>query len=288
MTYALVSLPSFDADAGLQRYLQQVKSFPVLNADEEDTLARRWHEHGDLKAAHRLVTSHLRLVVKVAMGYRGYGLPLGDLIAEGTIGLMHGVKKFDPNKGFRLATYALWWIKASIQEFVLHQWSLVKVGTTAAQKKLFFNLRRLKARLAKSDSKSIDSFDAATIANQLQVPVTEVLEMDKRLLTGGDRSLNTPLTTNDDDTSEWGDTLADPTPSPELRLAEEDEQQKRVALLHQALATLNERERAIFTARRLAEPAETLDALAIRHSISRERVRQIEARAMEKVAKQLQ
>jgi RNA polymerase sigma-32 factor len=283
MTYALVSSSYFDADIGLQRYLQEVKNFPMLDPEEEDALARRWYDHGDLKAAHRLVTSHLRLVVKVAMSYRGYGLPLADLIAEGTVGLMHGVKKFDPNKGFRLATYALWWIKASIQEFVLHQWSLVKIGTTAAQKKLFFNLRRLKARLAKADNKSIDSVDAAAIAARLNVPVADVLEMDKRLLTGGDRSLNTPLTNNDDDTSEWGETLADPAPSPELRLAEDDERQKRTALLHQALMTLNDRERAIFTARRLSDPAETLDALAACHGISRERVRQIEARAMEKV-----
>jgi RNA polymerase sigma-32 factor len=281
-----VNLPMLADDSGLAAYLTAIRRFPVLTAEQENAHAHQWHTHRTMHAAHALVTSHLRLVAKVAFGYRGYGLPMADIIAEGNIGLMQAVKKFDPTKGFRLATYAVWWIKAHIQEHILHSWSLVKIGTTAAQKKLFFNLRKLRARIGLEHQESfLTAAQTSSIAQQLNVSQMEVREMEGRL-SGREHSLNTPLAGDTERT--WQDTLADERPGLEETLAEHDETTKRKALLHNALATLPPRERSILTARHLAEPSQTLEELAQRYGISRERVRQLESKAMSTVQQKMQ
>jgi RNA polymerase sigma-32 factor len=254
----------------------------MLSADEEFMLAKRWREHGDAEAAHRLVTSHLRLVAKIAMGYRGYGLPVSELIAEGNVGMMQAVKRFDPDRGFRLATYAMWWIRAAIQEYILHSWSLVKMGTTAAQKKLFFNLRKLKGQLQAIEEGDLSPENVKTIANRLKVPEEDVVSMNRRLA-GADHSLNAPLRADND--GEWLDWLVDESESQESMLAEKEELGNRRRLLTQAMATLNERERHILTERRLRDDPLTLEELSQEYGISRERVRQIEVRAFEKLQK---
>ena len=274
------TLPVFGAQDGLVRYLEEIRQYPMLSADEEYMLAKRWHEHGDRDAAHKLVTSHLRLVAKLAMGYRGYGLPLADMISEGQIGLMQAVRKFDPERGFRLATYAMWWVRASIQEYILHSWSLVKIGTTAAQKKLFFNLRRLKNRLEQLDDNALPPDQVKAIATELQVTEQEVMEMNGRLM-GPDHSLNAPLRVEGE--GEWQDFLQDETANQEIKLIESDEHKKRVLLLTHAVSQLNPREKRIFEARQLSEEPATLEELSHEFGVSRERVRQIEARALEKV-----
>ena len=278
------TVPALTGEASLSRYLQQIRQFPLLSAEEEYMLAKRWVEHEDAEAAHKLVTSHLRLVAKIAMGYRGYGLPLSELIAEGNIGLMQGVKKFDPDKGFRLATYAMWWIKASIQEFILRSWSLVKIGTTASQKKLFFNLRRLKGKLQAVEDGDMHPDDVKEIATTLQVSEDDVVSMNRRMAMGGDTSLNVPLR-QDSDGGEWMDWLADDTPRQDEIVAEREEADMRHELLMAAMEELNERERHIFTERRLKEEPATLDDLSKEYNVSRERIRQIEVRAFEKVQK---
>jgi len=275
-------LPVLTAESNLTRYLQEIRKFPMLEADEEYMLAKRWREHGDLDAAHQLVTSHLRLVAKIAMGYRGYGLPLAELISEGNVGMMQAVKRFDPEKGFRLATYAMWWIRAAIQEYILHSWSLVKMGTTAAQKKLFFNLRKLKGQMQAIDDGDLDPEQVAYIAEQLNVPEADVVSMNRRLA-GPDHSLNAPLRVDGD--GEWQDWLADESDNQEVLYAEEDELSKRRALLERAMENLNDRERHILTERRLKEEPSTLEELSQVYGISRERVRQIEVRAFEKLQK---
>jgi RNA polymerase sigma-32 factor len=267
-------------DSNLSRYLQEIRKFPVLHADEEFMLAKRWREHGDADAAHRLVTSHLRLVAKIAMGYRGYGLPLGELISEGNVGMMQAVKRFDPDRGFRLATYAMWWIKASIQEYILHSWSLVKVGTTAAQKKLFFNLRRIKGRIKAIEEGDLTPEHVKKIADELNVSEDDVVSMNRRL-SAPDNSLNAPVRA--DGEGEWQDWLVDETENQEIRLAETEELNKRQKLLASALGALNERERHIITERRLKDEPATLEDLSQKYGISRERVRQIEVRAFEKL-----
>ena len=274
-----VSLPMLSGEGGLSRYMTEIKRFPVLKPEEEFMLAKRYQEHLDSRAAHQLVTSHLRLVVKVAMGYRGYGLPLGDVVSEGNIGLMQAVKRFDPDKGFRLATYAIWWIKASIQEYILRSWSLVKMGTTANQKKLFFNLRKAKNKLSALGEGDLRPDQVKLIATRLGVQESEVIEMNRRL--GGDSSLN--VTMRDDATAEWQDMLVDDTDNQETLIARVEEQDNRHVALQTALGTLNARERRIFEARRLEDDPLTLEDLSTEFGISRERVRQIEARAFEKV-----
>ena len=281
MTAHLATLPSFDPGSGLAGYLAQVRRFPMLGAEEEYMLAKRWKEDGDVTAAHQLVTSHLRLVVRIAMGYRGYGLPLSELISEGNIGLMQGVRKFDPERGFRLSTYAMWWIKAAIQEFILHSWSLVKIGTTSAQKKLFFNLRKLKVRLRAFDTHDLTPEQAASIAKSLSVTEAEVYEMNGRM-SAGDHSLNAPIQT-DGDGGEWQDLLVDETTSPENALVTSDEFDKRHAVFTKALTLLSPRERDIFEQRRLQDEPLTLEDLSQKYGISRERVRQIENKAFEKI-----
>ncbi|MFP1129823.1 RNA polymerase sigma factor RpoH [Asticcacaulis sp. W401b] len=271
-------------DGGLNRYLSEIRKFPMLAKDEEFMLAKRWAEHADPKAAHKLVTSHLRLVAKIAMGYRGYGLPIGEVISEGNVGLMQAVKKFDPDKGFRLATYAMWWIKAAIQEYVLRSWSLVKMGTTAAQKKLFFNLRKVKSEISALEDGDMRHEQVAQIATKLGVSEDDVISMNRRM-SSPDSSLNAPLRASEGD-SEWQDWLADDsTPSQETVLADSEEYKLRMSLLEEAMGELNERERAILTARRLQENPTTLEDLADRFGVSRERVRQIEVRAFEKLQK---
>ncbi len=277
------TIPALASDASLNRYLQEIRQFPMLTADEEYMLAKRWGEHADRNAAHKLVTSHLRLVAKIAMGYRGYGLPVSELIAEGNIGLMQGVKKFDPERGFRLATYAMWWIKAAIQEYILRSWSLVKIGTTAAQKKLFFNLRRLKSKLEAVEDGDLKPETVSKIATTLLVSEDDVVSMNRRMAMGGDTSLNTPL--REDGDGEWQDWLADDGPIQDEIVAEQQESTQRGALLSQAMTVLNDRERHILTARRLQDDPATLEDLAQVYSISRERVRQIEVRAFEKLQK---
>jgi RNA polymerase sigma-32 factor len=269
-------------EANLARYLQEIRGFPMLEPEEEYMLAQRWRKHGDLKAAHRLVTSHLRLVAKIAMGYRGYGLPLGELISEGNLGMMQAVRRFDPERGFRLATYAMWWIRAAIQEYVLHSWSLVKMGTTAAQKKLFFNLRKLKGQMQAIEEGELAPERVRQIARRLNVGEEDVRQMDRRLA-NPDRSLNAPL--REDGDGEWQDWLVDERESQESRLAEEQETGNRRVLLAKALRTLNDRERHILVERRLKDEPATLEDLSQRYGISRERVRQIEVRAFEKVQK---
>ena len=269
-------------EGNLTRYLQEIRKFPMLTPEEELALSHRWRDHEDIDAAHRLVTSHLRLVAKIAMGYRGYGLPVGELISEGNVGMMQAVKRFDPDRGFRLATYAMWWIRAAIQEYILHSWSLVKMGTTAAQKKLFFNLRRLKGQMQAIDDGDLQPEQVTKIAKALSVPEQDVVNMNRRLA-APDNSLNAPVRL--DGEGEWQDWLVDDTDSQETTLAEHEELSGRQALLSSALKTLNDRERHILTERRLKDEATTLEELSRQYNISRERVRQIEVRAFEKLQK---
>ena len=278
-----VNVPSLGAEQGLNRYLAEIRKFPVLTAEQEYMLAKRYQEHQDPDAAKQLVTSHLRLVAKIAMGYRGYGLPVSELIAEGNIGLMQGVKKFEPDRGFRMATYAMWWIKASMQEFILRSWSLVKMGTTAAQKKLFFNLRRMKKNLDAYEDSDLHPDDVKTIATKLGVSETEVVNMNRRMMMGGDASLNVSF--NDEGEGQWQDLLQDDRPLQDETVADLEEAGMRHALLAEALATLNERERHILTQRRLIDEPQTLEELSQEYQVSRERVRQIEVRAFEKLQK---
>jgi len=272
---AALSIPS--AESGLTRYLEEIRRFPMLEPQDEFMLAKRWREHGDRDAAHKLVTSHLRLVAKIAMGYRGYGLPISEVISEGNVGLMQAVK---PDKGFRLATYAMWWIKAAIQEYILRSWSLVKMGTTANQKKLFFNLRKAKSKISALDEGDLRPDQVKLIAKRLGVTEQDVVDMNRRL--GGDVSLNAPIR-EDGDSGEWQDWLVDEVSDQETRLAESEQADNRRDALHQALGVLNDRERRIFEARRLADDPITLEELAAEFGVSRERVRQIEVRAFEKV-----
>ncbi|MCK9994397.1 MAG: RNA polymerase sigma-32 factor [Alphaproteobacteria bacterium] len=267
-------------EGGLSRYLQEIRQFPVLDPDEEYMLAKRWREHGDSEAAHKMVTSHLRLVAKMAMGYRGYGLPVGEVISEGNVGLMQAVKRFEPDKGFRLSTYAMWWIRAAIQEYILRSWSLVKIGTTAAQKKLFFNLRRVKNQIQALDEGDMSHDQVALIAQKLSVSEQEVTNMNQRLA-GQDNSLNAPLRMDAD--GEWQDWLVDDKPDQEAVLGDSEEFKIRHALLEDALQHLTGREKEILTARRLREEPATLEDLSQQYNISRERVRQIEVRAFEKL-----
>jgi len=276
------ALPSIASEGALARYLQEIRRFPMLQADEEYMLAKRWREHDDPEAAHRLVTSHLRLVAKIAMGYRGYGLPLSELISEGNVGMMQAVKRFDPDRGFRLATYAMWWIRASIQEYILHSWSLVKIGTTAAQKKLFFNLRRLKGQIQAIEEGDLTPEHVAKIAKELDVPESDVVSMNRRLM-APDNSLNAPLRA--DGEGEWQDWLVDDEASQESKLGERQELGLRRDLLKHAMSHLTERERDILRERRLKENPTTLEELSAKYGISRERVRQIEVRAFEKLQK---
>jgi RNA polymerase sigma-32 factor len=276
------ALPILTAESGLTRYLEEIRRFPMLEPQEEYMLAKSWREHGDRNAAHRLVTSHLRLVAKIAMGYRGYGLPIAEVISEGNVGLMQAVKRFEPEKGFRLATYAMWWIKAAIQEYILRSWSLVKMGTTANQKKLFFNLRKAKSKISALDEGDLRPDQVKLIAKRLGVNEQDVVDMNRRL--GGDASLNAPIR-DDGDAGEWQDWLVDDGPSQERVLAESEEADNRHVALIQALDVLNDRERRIFQARRLADEPITLEELAAEFGVSRERVRQIEVRAFEKVQK---
>ncbi len=269
-------------EGNLSRYLQEIRKFPMLTAEEENTLSRRWRDNEDLEAAHKLVTSHLRLVAKIAMGYRGYGLPVGELISEGNVGMMQAIKRFDPDRGFRLATYAMWWIRAAIQEYILHSWSLVKMGTTAAQKKLFFNLRRLKGQMQAIDDGDLQPEQVAKIAHALAVPEADVVSMNRRL-TAPDHSLNAPVRA--DSEGEWQDWLVDDVESQESELAEREELTGRKTLLNGALKSLNDRERHILIERRLKEDPTTLEDLSKQYGISRERVRQIEVRAFEKLQK---
>lgn len=280
------SIPALGSEAGLNRYLAEIRKFPLLSPEQEYMLAKRWAEHQDPAAATKLVTSHLRLVARIAMGYRGYGLPVNELIAEGNIGLMQGVRKFDAEKGFRLATYAMWWIKAAIQEYILRSWSLVKIGTTAAQKKLFFNLRRLKGKIGAVEDGDLRPEQVEHIATTLGVAEDEVVSMNRRMGHGGDASLNMPL--REEGEGQWQDWLADDGPLADELLADSEERDQRHTLLVTAMATLNERERDILTQRRLIDEPETLEELSQRYSISRERVRQIEVRAFEKLAKAMQ
>ena len=276
------SLPILTAESSLTRYLEEIRRFPMLEPQEEYMLAKRWREHGDRSAAHRLVTSHLRLVAKIAMGYRGYGLPISEVISEGNVGLMQAVKRFEPDKGFRLATYAMWWIKAAIQEYILRSWSLVKMGTTANQKKLFFNLRKAKSRISALEEGDLHPDQVKLIAKRLGVTEQDVVDMNRRL--GGDVSLNSPIR-EDDESGEWQDWLVDESDSQEARLAESEERDNRRAALAEGLTVLSDRERRIFEARRLADDPITLEELADEFGVSRERVRQIEVRAFEKVQK---
>lgn len=278
-------IPVISPEGGLSRYLQEIRKFPMLDAEEEYILAKRWTEHDDVESAHKLVTSHLRLVAKIAMGYRGYGLPVGELISEGNVGLMQAVKRFQPDKGFRLATYAMWWIRASIQEYILRSWSLVKMGTTTAQKKLFFNLRKLKGQLKAIEDGDLHPDTVQTIAEKLDVSEDEVVQMNRRLA-GADHSLNAPMRV--DSEGEWQDWLVDDTPDPEVVLSETQELSQRQGLLKDALQTLNDRERYILTERRLKDEPSTLEDLSKQYGISRERVRQIEVRAFEKLQKSIQ
>jgi RNA polymerase sigma-32 factor len=270
------------AEGGLTRYLEEIRRFPMLEPQEEYMLAKSWREHGDREAAHKLVTSHLRLVAKIAMGYRGYGLPISEVVSEGNVGLMQAVKRFEPDKGFRLATYAMWWIKASIQEYILRSWSLVKMGTTANQKKLFFNLRKAKSKISALQEGDLRPDQVQTIAKRLGVTEQDVVDMNRRL--GGDASLNAPIR-EDGDSGEWQDWLADDSESQETVMAAHEELDNRRKALSSALDVLNERERRIFEARRLADDPVTLEELAEEFGVSRERVRQIEVRAFEKVQK---
>ena len=280
------TLPVLNGESGLSRYLSEIRKFPMLEPQEEYMLAKRYAEHADRQAAHKLVTSHLRLVAKIAMGYRGYGLPIGEVVSEGNVGLMQAVKKFDPERGFRLATYAMWWIKASIQEYILRSWSLVKMGTTANQKRLFFNLRRLKGRIQAIDDGDLKPEHVSEIATKLNVSEEEVISMNRRL--SGDASLNAPIKASEGDSGQWQDWLVDDHDSQEDVLIEQDELDTRRRMLARAMGVLNDRERRIFEARRLSEEPVTLEDLSSEFDISRERVRQIEVRAFEKVQEAVQ
>jgi RNA polymerase sigma-32 factor len=275
------TIPALGSDASLNRYLSEIRKFPILKPEEEYMLAKRYQEHGDPEAAAKLVTSHLRLVAKIAMGYRGYGLPVAELISEGNIGLMQGVKKFEPDRGFRLATYAMWWIRASIQEFILRSWSLVKIGTTAAQKKLFFNLRRMKNQIEAFEDGDLHPDDVAKIATDLGVSEEDVVSMNRRMAMGGDTSLN--VSVNEDGEGQWQDWLADDGPLQDQVLAEAQESDVRHEMLLDAMDDLNDREKHILQERRLAEEPKTLEELSQVYGVSRERVRQIEVRAFEKL-----
>jgi RNA polymerase sigma-32 factor len=279
---ATTTIPALTNEGSLARYLQDIRKFPLLEPEEEYMLAKRWREHEDSQAAHQLVTSHLRLVAKIAMGYRGYGLPLSELISEGNVGMMQAVKRFDPDRGFRLATYAMWWIRASIQEYILHSWSLVKMGTTAAQKKLFFNLRKVKNQMQAMEEGDLSPEHVKKIAKDLSVPEADVINMNRRLASQ-DHSLNAPLRVEGE--GEWQDWLVDDTESQEIKLAEAQELERRQHLLQRALKSLNPRERDILVERRLRDEPTTLEDLSQKYSVSRERVRQIEVRAFEKLQK---
>jgi RNA polymerase sigma-32 factor len=278
------TLPVLSGEGNLSRYLQEIRKFPMLEPEEEFMLAKRWREHADSEAAHRLVTSHLRLVAKIAMGYRGYGLPLSELISEGNVGMMQAVKRFDPDRGFRLATYAMWWIRASIQEYILHSWSLVKMGTTAAQKKLFFNLRKAKNQMKAMEEGDLPPDKVKAIAKQLDVPEQDVVQMNRRLMSP-DHSLNAPL--REEGEGEWQDWLVDESDNQEVKLGESEELNRRQRMLAEAMGGLNERERYILTERRLRDDPTTLEDLSQKYGISRERVRQIEVRAFEKLQRSM-
>jgi RNA polymerase sigma-32 factor len=278
---ATATLPVLSNEGGLSRYLEEIRRFPMLEPQQEFMLAKRWREHGDREAAHKLVTSHLRLVAKIAMGYRGYGLPIAEVVSEGNVGLMQAVKRFEPDKGFRLATYAMWWIKAAIQEYILRSWSLVKMGTTANQKKLFFNLRKAKGRISALEEGDLKPEQVKTIAHRLGVTEQDVVDMNRRL--GGDASLNAPLRVGGEGEGEWQDWLVDDSASQESVLVAEEESSNRHKALVDALGVLNDRERRIFEARRLKDDPVTLEDLSSEFGVSRERVRQIEVRAFEKV-----
>ncbi len=280
-----LSVPALGGERSLNRYLAEIKKFPVLTAEQEYMLAKRYEEHEDSEAAAQLVTSHLRLVAKIAMGYRGYGLPVSDLISEGNVGLMQGVKKFEADRGFRLATYAMWWIKASIQEFILRSWSLVKMGTTAAQKKLFFNLRRMKKNLEAFEDTDLHPDDVRTIATTLGVPEQEVVNMNRRMMMGGDGSLNTPMRGGEEGSGEWQDWLTDDRPLQDETVADAEEAEVRHDMLSEAMGSLNDREKHILTERRLTDDPQTLEELSQVYDVSRERIRQIEVRAFEKLQK---
>lgn len=277
-----LNLPAVRSEGGLAQYFQEIWKFPILPGDEERTLATRWRDHGDVEAAHKLVTSHLRLVAKIAMGYRGYGLPVADLISEGNIGLMKAVKKFEPERGFRLSTYAMWWIRAAITEYILRSWSLVKTGTLTAQKKLFFGLGRIKTKLNILDGGELDPDQARRVAENLDVSERDVIEMDRRL-SSRDLSLNAPRSHEDGEGSEFQDGLVDESPSPEAMTADREESEYRMGLLEKAMAQLNERERHIISERRLSDDPMTLEDLGRIYGISRERIRQLEERAFNKV-----
>jgi RNA polymerase sigma-32 factor len=282
------SVPALGGEQSLNRYLAEIKKFPVLTAEQEYMLAKRYQEHEDPDAAAQLVTSHLRLVAKIAMGYRGYGLPVSDLISEGNVGLMQGVKKFEPDRGFRLATYAMWWIKASIQEFILRSWSLVKMGTTAAQKKLFFNLRRMKKQLEAYEDSDLHPDDVAKIATDLGVPEQEVINMNRRMMMGGDASLNVSMRNDEEGSGQWQDWLTDDRPLQDVTVANAEEAEVRHDMLLEAMDSLNEREKHILTERRLTDNPQTLEELSQVYDVSRERIRQIEVRAFEKLQKAMQ
>ena len=277
-----LSLPAITADGGLSNYLTQIKKFPLLNPEEEYMLAKRWKKRGDLKSAQKLITSHLRLVAKIAMGYRGYGLPVNEIISEGNIGLMQAVKKFEPEKGFKLATYAMWWIKASIQEYILRSWSLVKMGTTSAQKKLFFNLNKIKNQLSINNTNELKPEHIEEISKRLNVKKEEVISMNRRLL-GKEKSLNAPV--KDEGGTEWQDWLVDNKKDHEIILSEKQELNQRKDLMNEAMSVLNKREKEILTARRLSENISTLEDLSKKYEVSRERIRQIETKAFEKLQK---
>ena len=282
MTTRSVKFPVLSNEGGLGLYLEQIKKFPMLDAEEEYMLAKNWKTKGNIKSAEKLVTSHLRLVAKIAMRYKGYGLPLNEMISEGNIGLMQAVKKFEPEKGFRLATYAMWWIKASIQEYILRSWSLVKMGTTSAQKKLFFNLKKIKNQLSISNRGDLNTKHIEEISKRLNVKKEEVVSMNRRLL-GKEKSLNAPI--KDEDGAEWQDWLVDEKIDQELKLSHQQEFDQRKNLMHDSMNILNQREREILTARRLSEDVATLEDLSKKYKISRERVRQIETKAFEKLQK---
>ena len=276
------NLPSIDVEGSLSSYLTQIKKFPMLSAEEEYMLAKNWRDRGDLRSAHKLITSHLRLVAKIAMGYRGYGLPVSEMVSEGNIGLMQAVKKFEPEKGFRLATYAMWWIKASIQEYVLRSWSLVKMGTTTAQKKLFFNLKKIKNQISSGNNGDLKAEHVDKISKMLNVKKEEVVSMNRRLL-GKEKSLNTPI--KDESGVEWQDWIVDDKVDQELKLSHEQEFNQRKKLMDDSISILNPREKDILTSRRLSENAPTLEDLSKKYNISRERIRQIETKAFEKLQK---
>ena len=282
------TVPALGGEQSLNRYLSEIKKFPVLTGEQEYMLAKRYAEHEDPEAAAQLVTSHLRLVAKIAMGYRGYGLPVSDLISEGNVGLMQGVKKFEPDRGFRLATYAMWWIKASIQEFILRSWSLVKMGTTAAQKKLFFNLRRMKKNLEAYEDSDLHPEDVAKIATDLGVPEQEVINMNRRMMMGGDASLNVSMRADEEGSGQWQDWLTDDRPLQDETTADTQEAQVRHAMLLEAMDSLIDRENHILTERRLTDDPQTLEELSQVYDVSRERIRQIEVRAFEKIQKAMQ